>query len=425
MNRTCKISRAAARFSPAAMTTSHRPIQPKVHRVALLFHASKVYDREIIAGIGSYVNQTRVAWDLFLEEDFRFRLDGIHDWHGDGVIADFDDPAVSTALSAMKLPVVAVGSSYADAQTYPEDVPYVATDNQLLIHQACEHLVEAGLHEFACYSLPESPLNRWAQEREKAFEARMHRDALACRIHRGLATSAPTWDSAARQLVAWLASLPKPIGIVAVTDARARQLLQACILADIAVPDEVAIVGIDNDTLGQHLTRIQLSSVSQGTHQMGHTAAHLLHQMLGGARLGGTRIVVPPAGIQPRASSRREAAHGPHVMRALHYIRQYACQGIKTEQVAAHLGLSRSSLETYFRRELQRTVHDEILHYKLDRACTLLQDGELAGAEVAERAGFGSVQYLNAVFKRELGCTPREYRERRPHEKSPALSNGA
>lgn len=108
-----------------------------------------------------------------------------------------------------------------------------------------------------------------------------------------------------------------------------------CILADIAVPDEVAIVGIDNDTLGQHLTRIQLSSVSQGTHQMGHTAAHLLHQMLGGARLGNTRIVVPPAGIQPRASSRREAAHGPQVMRALHYIRQYACQGIKTEQVAS------------------------------------------------------------------------------------------
>lgn len=407
------------------MTTNHRPVQPKVHRVALLFHASKVYDRELIAGIGSYVNQTRVAWDLFLEEDFRFRLDGIEDWHGDGVIADFDDPAVCAVLSSMKMPVVAVGSSYADEATYPAGIPYVATDNALIVQQACEHLVEAGLREFACYSLPESPLNRWAQEREKAFEDQMRRDGLECRIHRGLATSAPTWNSAASQLVAWLESLPKPIGILAVTDARARQLLQACILAGIAVPDEVAIVGIDNDTLGQNLTRIELSSVSQGTQQMGKTAAHLMHQMLGGARLGGTRVVVPPEGIQVRASSKREAAHGPQVMRALHYIRQYACQGIKTEQVAAHLGLSRSSLETYFRRELQRTVHDEILHYKLARACALLQDGELTGADIAERAGFGSVQYLNAVFKRELGCTPREYRERNAQEKSPALSNGA
>lgn len=407
------------------MTIAHRTIQPKVHRVALLFHASKVYDREIIAGIGSYVNHTRVAWDLFLEEDFRFRLDGIEDWHGDGVIADFDDPAVSSALSSMKLPVVAVGGSYADEATYPEGIPYVATDNALMVRQACEHLIEAGLREFACYSLPESPLNRWAQERERAFDAFVRGDGLACRIHRGLATSAPTWNSAASQLIAWLESLPKPIGIVAVTDARARQILQACILADIAVPDEVAIVGIDNDTLGQHLTRIELSSVCQGTQQMGRTAAHLLHQMLGGARLGSLRVVVPPTGIQVRASSMRAAAHGPQVMRALHYIRQYACQGIKTDQVAAHLGLSRSSLETYFRRELQRTVHDEILRYKLDRARALLQDGELTGADIAERTGFGSVQYLNAVFKRELGCTPREYRERSAQEKSPALSNGA
>ena len=394
------------------MTTNHRPLQAKVHRVALLFHASKVYDREIIAGIGSYVNQTRVAWDLFLEEDFRFRLDGIEDWQGDGVIADFDDPAVSAALSSMKLPVVAVGSSYADDATYPAGIPYVATDNALLVQQACQHLIEAGVAEFACYSLPESPLNRWAQEREKAFEALMLGDGLECRIHRGLATSAPTWNSAASQLVAWLESLPKPVGILAVTDARARQLLQACILAGIAVPDEVAIVGIDNDTLGQNLTRIELSSVSQGTQQMGRTAAHLMHQMLGGARLGATRVVVPPDGIQARASSRRQPAHGPQVMRALHYIRQYACQGAKTDQVAAHLGMSRSSLETYFRRELHRTVHDEILHYKLERARAMLQARAFTAAQIAQRTGFGSVQYLNAVFKRELGCTPREYRER-------------
>ncbi|CAN5634162.1 XylR family transcriptional regulator [soil metagenome] len=392
--------------------SSTPPQQPRVHRVALLFHASKVYDRDVIAGIGAYVNQTRVAWDLFLEEDFRFRLDGIQDWHGDGIIADFDDPAVSAALSAVQLPVVAIGGSYADESIYPADLPYVATDNALLIQQACGHLVEMGLRQFACYSLPESPLNRWAQERERAFEKEMVRGGLPCRIHRGLATSAPTWDSASRQLVAWLEALPKPVGVVAVTDARARQLLQACILAGISVPDEVSIVGIDNDTLGQHLTRIQLSSVSQGTQEMGRTAAHLLHQMLGGARLGGTRVVVPPAGIHARASSRCEPAHGPQVMRALHYIRQYACQGIKTEQVAAHVGLSRSSLETYFRRELQRTVHDDILQFKLSRARDLLQEGQLTGAEVATQAGFGSVQYLNAVFKRELGCTPGAYRER-------------
>jgi LacI family transcriptional regulator len=395
------------------MEPTPRPSGPAVLRVALLFHASKVYDREIITGIGDYVNQTRVAWDLFLEEDFRFRLDGIDDWEGDGIIADYDDPAVAQALAGVRVPVIAVGGSYEDAACYPAGVPYVATDNRELVARAMDHLVERGLSRFACYSLPESPLNRWAQEREKAFTAWLSRDGLAGDIHRGLATSAPTWGSATRKLLAWLQTLPKPIGIVAVTDARARQVLQACIVGGIAVPDEVAIIGIDNDTLGQHLTRIQLSSVSQGTHEMGFRAAHLLHQALGGSPVGDMRLIVPPASVHPRASTARDVGHSAPVMRALHYIRQYACQGIKTDQVAATVGLSRSSLEMYFRRELKRSVHDEILRHKLQRCFQLLGETELGIADIARATGFRSVQYLNTVFKRELGATPVSWRESR------------
>lgn len=396
-----------------------RPSGPQVLRVALLFHASKVYDREIITGIGNYVNQTRVAWDLFLEEDFRFRLDGIRDWQGDGIIADYDDPAVAEALADVRVPVVAVGGSYEDPDRYPAGVPYVATDNRLLVARAMEHLVEVGLTRFACYSIPESPLNRWAQERERAFTDLLAQDGLAGDIYRGLATSAPTWGSATSKLVDWLEGLAKPVGIVAVTDARARQVMQACIVAGIAVPDEVAIIGIDNDTLGQHLTRIQLSSVSQGTETMGHRAAHLLHQALGGAPLGATRVVVPPAEVQRRASTAREVRHSPPVMRALYYIRQYACQGIKTEQVAQAVGVSRSSLEMYFRRELRHSVHDEILSHKMQRCFDLLSRSDIGIAEVAQAAGFRSVQYLNAVFKRELGATPAAWRSEQAAQRSP------
>ncbi len=118
------------------MDAAFRQTGPTVLRVALLFHASKVYDREIITGIGDYVNQTRVAWDLFLEEDFRFRLDGIHDWDGDGIIADYDDPAVARALAGVRVPVIAVGGSYEDGACYPTNVPYVATDNRELVARA-------------------------------------------------------------------------------------------------------------------------------------------------------------------------------------------------------------------------------------------------------------------------------------------------
>ena len=370
------------------------PASQTAHRIALLFNANKVYDREIIAGIGHYLRSTRVAWDLFLEEDFRCRLAGIERFDGDGIIADFDDPAVANALAGCPLRVVALGSSFEDPAQYPATLPYIATDNRKLVSLAWTHLIGAGLPHLAMYSLPVAQA-----------------EGVQAPVYRGLATSAPSWNQAIEQLSAWLHALPKPVGVIAVTDARARHLLQACLMHGIAVPEQVAIIGIDNDPLTRTLTRIPLSSVIQGTEEMGKTAAHLLHQMLGGARFPGRRILVPPVGINVLESTRHEPLSSPHVMRARHFIRQYACQGIKTEQVADYVGVSRSSLEEYFRRELHRTVHQEILRHKLEAAKALLASRDASSAEVAIRCGFTSLQYMYAVFRRELGCTPREYQD--------------
>ncbi|WAH55121.1 DNA-binding transcriptional regulator [Pseudomonas silvicola] len=386
---------------------------PPAHRIALLFNGSKVYDRGVIAGIGNYLSSTRVAWDLFLEEDFLCRLKGIERWQGDGIIADFDDPLIGEALAGIAMPVVAVGGSYEDPRAYPRHIPYVATDNAALVKMAYDHLIEAGLNRFACFSLPPAQANRWAQEREKAFMHLMHRDGLQGEVYRGLGTSAPLWDSAVEQQIAWLHSLPKPIGIIAVTDARARQLLQACLTAGIAVPDQVALIGIDNDPLTRTLTRVPLSSVIQGTEAMGRTAAHLLHQMLHGKPATGVQILIPPDAVNVQASSLHQPMGDPYVMQALHFIRQYACQGIKTAQVAAYVGVSRSSLESHFRKARGCTVHDEILRFKLGAAASQLGPGGVAIAEVAGRCGFKSAQYLHTVFRREFGCTPGEYQRAR------------
>ncbi|QGZ61171.1 XylR family transcriptional regulator [Paraburkholderia acidisoli] len=398
---------------------------PRPHRIALLFNANKVYDREIIAGIGHYLRSTRVAWDLFLEDDFRCRLAGIERFEGDGIIADFDDPAVAEALRDCPLPVVAVGSSFEDEAHYPRDVPYIATDNRKLVSLACTHLIGAGLPQLAMYSLPVAQENRWAQERELAFAAIAHAEGMAAPVYRGLATSASVWNQAVEQLGDWLHALPKPVGVIAVTDARARHLLQACLIHGIAVPEQVAIIGIDNDPLTRTLTRIPLSSVIQGTEEMGKTAAHLLHRMLRGARFPGQRIRVPPVGISVLESTRHEPLASPHVMRARHFIRQYACQGIKTEQVADYVGVSRSSLEDYFRRELQCTVHQAILRHKLDAAKALLARRDASSAEVAIRCGFTSLQYMYAVFRRELDCTPREYQDRAGAPPAPDVTASA
>jgi LacI family transcriptional regulator len=384
----------------------------KTYRIALLFNANKTFDREVLEGIADYLGSTRVVWQVFMEEDFCLRLAGIGNWQGDGIIADFDDPCVAAALSDCHLPVVAVGGSYAVEDQYPPGVPYVATDNFQLVKQAREHLIDVGLQRFAMFSLPEASGNRWAQEREHAFRRLMWGDRCEAEIFRGCATNPRSWDEAVLRQIDWLRSLPKPVGIIAVTDARARQLLQACGMAGIEVPAQVAVIGIDNDPLVRMLTPIPLSSVMHGAREMGRTAAHLLSQKLHRVRVPNAPVLVPPAGVNALASSLHQPPGHPQVMRACHFIRQHACGSLRSHQVAVHLGVSRSSLETYFRQELGCSVHDVVLRCKLDAAKAGLDSGERSIAEVALGCGFGSTQYMHLVFKRELGCTPRTYRDR-------------
>jgi LacI family transcriptional regulator len=303
----------------------------KARRIALLFNANTAFNHDIMAGVSAYFGSTGAVWDLFVADDFRLGLSGIAQWQGDGIIADFDDPAVAAAVSHTRVPVVAVGGSYACADAYPPGIPYVATDNARLIELAYEHLVVAGLRHFAMFSLPEGKENRWARERENAFRGLMQRARMGSEILRGRSIMAHSSDEAVQSQIAWLRGLPKPVGIIAVTDAQARHLLQACMFAGIAVPAQVALIGVGNDPLERALARIPLSSVIHGAQKMGHTAAHLLNRLLLGAKLAGTRIVVAPAGINGQVSSQHQPPCHPHLMRARHFMRQ--------------AGISRSSFE--------------------------------------------------------------------------------
>ena len=177
---------------------------PKTWRIALLFDANKTFDREVMEGIAAHLACTRVAWDLFLEEDFRMRLPGIDRWRGDGVIANFDDPDVAPALRGCTVPIVAVGGSHDDPGAYPAGIPYVATDNGQLVKLARDHLIDTGLQRFAMYSQPEADDSRWARERERAFAALMAEDRMDAPIFRGCATHAASWDAAEQGQVAWL-----------------------------------------------------------------------------------------------------------------------------------------------------------------------------------------------------------------------------
>ena len=380
------------------------------HSISLLFNANKVYDRQVIEGIGHYLQSSKVDWDVYLEEDFLARLDHIEEWGGDGIIADFDDPAIQSALLNVKVPVIGVGGSYSNEQDYP-DVPYVATDNYEVVKAAYEHLKKKGLERFAFYGFPADQNHRWAVERERAMIKLCKDDGYDCSIYRGHPTRPETWQYTMNRVTDWIQGLPNPVGIVSVTDARARHLLQACEHIGKLVPDSISIVGIDDDDIARYLSRISLSSVTQGCFEMGFQAARLLHRHLENPNLKNKRVLVPPAGVSERQSTDFKALKDPYVIQAMHYIRQNACRGIKVEQVLDYVGVSRSNLEQRFREERGHSIHTEIHNEKLAKACKLLAEESMSTNDVAQVCGYPSLQYMYAVFKKHYDKTPREFRE--------------
>lgn len=396
-------------------------VMDKRYRISLLFNANKVYDRQIIEGIGEYLQATQCDWDIFIEEDFCARLDNIKECLGDGVIADFDNPDIEHFLSDLDIPIIGVGSSYENEDDYPP-VPYVATDNKAIVEMAFNHLRNKGLENFAFYGLPANNCNRWASEREKAFNNIVRREGYDGSIYRGNVTTPQTWQYDMNRLADWLQRLPTPTGVIAVTDSRARHLLQVCDHLNLMVPDKIAVIGIDNEELARYLTRISLSSVGQGCKKMGYRAAKMLHQLLTKPTVGYDKhenvplgaslaqVMIASTKVFERQSTDYQALKDPYVIQAMHYIRHNACKGIKVDQVLNTVGISRSNMEVRFKDERGHSIHQEIHNAKLKRASHLLVTTDLPIVEIASLCGYLSLQYMYTVFKKDLDLTPKEYR---------------
>ena len=379
------------------------------YKFALLFNANKVYDRQVVEGIGQYIQASQCMWDIFVEDEFIYHTNTINQLSIDGIIADFDDPKTVELLQHTLIPTIAVGSSYKQVDFYPH-FPYVATDNAALVEMALSHLQEKGLSQFAFYGLQVNTHKHWSIERRDAFVELMEKNHYPIYLYEGVQVHAQNWLEEQQKLIVWLKSLPSHTGIIAVTDARARHLLQACEYSKIAVPEELCVIGIDNEELIQYLSRVSLSSVEQGAREIGYQAAKLLHKLLNGQKAPSTPILIPPITVHTRNSTDYRSLSDPLVIQAMHYIRHRACHGIKVEQVLDHLEISRSNLEQRFKNEMDRTIHQVIHEEKIARAKNLLEQTDISIQEIADICGYPSVQYFYSVFKKEFEMTPKEFR---------------
>ena len=215
----------------------------------------------------------------------------------------------------------------------------------------------------------------------------------------------------------WLDSLPKPVGLMACNDLRARHVLEACQRLGLAVPGDVAVLGVDNDQLICELTRPPLSSIDQSARRIGYEAAAILDRMMTARRGDGdatrsmpTKVVVPPIGVVTRVSTDTLASDDKAVVAMLQAVRASPWQKPRVASVAEAHGLSPATLEHRFQAAVGRSIHAEFVRYRMQRLRRLVVETDLPLKTIATQAGFPSLQYMTTFVRRHTGTTPARLR---------------
>lgn len=374
-------------------------------RIALPIDLTLHHFRCILRGIKEYA-ATRPNWMFLPMPATPQQLEGVRSSPPDGVIAQVFAPELAAPLKALKRPVVNVSRSL---RKLP--FPRVGSDEAKVGILVAEHLLGRGYRHFGFVG---HLANHYAAQRVVHFRRVLQ--AAGCGLtcydiaqEMTMLTRSPPW-SLDVNLRRWLSDLPKPVAIFAANDQSAVQLLEVCYAVGLRVPEDVAVVGVDNDELLCDLARPSLSSVALPGERIGYEAAALLDRLMRGKGRCRKTTVLPPIGLVVRQSSNLLAIDDADVAAALRFIHDHAHRPLRIADVLREVAVSRRGLERRFRRTLKRTLGEEIRRVHVERAKDLLAGAELPIAHVAVQAGFSDHKQLCVVFRQETGHTPSSYR---------------
>jgi len=290
--------------------------------------------------------------------------------------------------------------------------PIVHVDDEAIGRVGAEHLLDQGYRRFAFLGIRDE---NWSNRRALSFARRVGDAGFPCVTHFVSRQTArqESWEDSGPELAAWLIGLSKPTGLMIASDQLGPHTLEACRSNGIVVPDELGVVGVDNDEPLCEVSDPPLSSVWPNHRQVGYEAARLLDALMRDGATPEAPTLLPPKGVHARVSTDSLAVDDRNVAQSLRFIREHACEPIDVDDVVRAVPISRSVLQRLFRDLLGRSMHDEIIRVRLSRARELLQETDLPLIEIAERAGFRHQEYMGAVFRQRLGITPGTLRRRR------------
>jgi LacI family transcriptional regulator len=384
----------------------------RIPRVILLIESSRAFGRDLLRGIANYTKR-HGAWTFYHAAPFFIesnREQRIHDlsklkqWGATGIIMrEMDnmekllDMGLPTILSRIQSPPVP-GTI---------DITVADTDAGWM---AAEHLINSGFRHFAYCGWDQF---HWSREREKGFIQRIKQAGYT--VHRfqpptlGLQYRRETMQS---HLITWLWSLPKPVGLMTCVDEQSQYVLEACRMAELHVPEDVAIIGCDNDDLICDLAHPTLSSVALSGEQAGYAAAELLHRLMTGKPARKKKLMIYPTYVEVRQSTDVLAMKDPAMVEALRFIRNNADRPIQVTDVVNATSISYRALHNKFQISLERSIDAEIRRTRAEFIGRRILDTSQSISEIALDLDFTDVEHISRFFKRETGMSPLEYRKR-------------
>jgi LacI family transcriptional regulator len=372
-------------------------------RVALDVETSLIYGRQLLDGVSRYMRANR-PWSVYVEQhDLGSDLSGLlKRWTGDGIITRQLNADSAKTLKRRQIAAVDTG----DINPHL-GILRIGSADLTIGRIAADHLLERGFERFACCGFSGE---MWSRKRRDGFVAAVESEGHECTVYESPRTSVKSWKQDQARMLEWIQALKKPVGIFATNDLRGQHVLDACARDDCAVPEEVAVIGVDNDELLCSLCSPPLSSVIPNPERIGYEAAAWLDRMLRGEVPEVREIEIPPKGIAVRQSSDVFAVSDPVIVSALRFIREHACEGTTVQELLDHLCVSRSWLEKKFRKLLGRSPQAEIRNVQVKRCKELLRTTDLSLEKIASLTGFVHPEYMSVVFKREVGATPGQFR---------------
>jgi len=373
---------------------------PKSPKVILLLETSREYGRQLQFGITKY-SYFNGPWTFYREPGGRDRtLPQLKDWGAQGIIAHVKDAATARRIVDTDIPAIVKGFKI-------EGCPLIATDNQAIGIMGAEHLIDHGFRHFAYCGYNNL---YWSQERGQAFGARVEQASFE--IHNYKPPRVRSWDKELNHMAQWLKSLPKPVGVMACVDDRSQHVLHACKMAGLDVPTEVAIIGVDNDSLICSLANPQLSSIALAAERAGYEAAELLDQLMAGKKVKTQGVLCAPTHVVTRQSTDVMAMEDRMVAKALQYIRSHATETIQVSDVVNGLPISRRALQKRFQAVLGRTILDEIRHTRVSMVAQMLTETNLSIAQIALACGYPGIDHISRSFRTIKHMSPLAYRKR-------------